>query len=486
MSSVSVRSLVPRAQSLRQQVARGALWLLAGDGATAALSFAKIAIMARLLAASDFGLFGLALLFSGWCEQLTELGFRDALIQKRGEIQSYLDTLWTAELLRGLAIAALVVGASPLVAWYYDTATLALGMQLVAINVVIRSLTNPATVHLRKNLALMQDVTWRLAGPVAGLVSGIVLAVVLQNAWALFYSMLAASVAQVVASYVTYPYRPAFRIARSRAQDLLRFGHQLFWLRIVSLINWSIDSTVVSKVLGLTATGHYQVAARLARLPGTAIGAPLHGVMFPALSNLENPARQRAALARALNIVLAITMPLAVSLAAFSHLIVPVVLGAHWADAASIAAILSVFIVTLPTSNILNAYFMATRRVDLDTRAAIVRAGMQLALIYPAVVYGGLAGVAAVAAASSVVSVGCQLAFAAGLAGLRLAELRSCLHGGMLACVPLVLAWRFVPVEVSVSALAIAFVVAAAALAIGGAAAHSLFSRPLAAAGDVE
>src|SRR6185436_8561465 len=144
--------------SLRQQVARGALWLLAGDGATAALSFIKVAVMARVLSATDFGLFGLALLVSGWCEYLTELGFRDALIQRQGEIHSYLDTVWTAQVLRGLVIAALVVGAGPVVAWYYDTPAVAFGMYLVAANIVVRALTNPATVHLRKSLDLMRDV----------------------------------------------------------------------------------------------------------------------------------------------------------------------------------------------------------------------------------------------------------------------------------------------------------------------------------------
>src|SRR4029453_2973503 len=109
--------------------------------------------------------------------------------------------------LRGLVIAALVVGAGPVVAWYYETPAVAFGMYLVAANIVVRALTNPATVYLRKSLDLMRDVTWRLAGPVAGLVSGIALALLLQNAWALFYSLLAASVAQTVASFVSYPYR---------------------------------------------------------------------------------------------------------------------------------------------------------------------------------------------------------------------------------------------------------------------------------------
>lgn len=482
----TARTLWAPPAGLRQQVARGVLWLVAGDGATAVLGFVKVAIMARLLSATDFGLFGIALLFSFWCEHLTELGFRDALIQKQGEIQSYLDTAWTAQVLRGLAIAALVIGASPVVAWYYDTPALALGMKLIALDFVLRSLTNPAIVHLRKNLDLRRDVAWRLTGPLAGLLSGIVFALVLQNAFALFYSLLTASLAQTVASYVTYPYRPRFRLARTRARDLLRFGNQLLCLRIVGTINWSIDSTVLSKVAGLTATGHYQMAVRLAGLPGSALGSPLHGIMFPAFSKLADPARQGAVLAQALTMVLAVTLPLALSLAAFSHLIVPTIFGAGWSDVAIIVVILSAYAVTLPTGNLLNAYFMATGRIDLDTRAAIARTAILLVLIYPAVLYWGGVGAAAVAALSSVLTVGYQLVLAARLARLRVTELRSCLNGGVLASIPLFLVWPFVPAELSVSTIAIALVLAATSLAIGGAAAHSVFTRPLSSAGGVE
>ena len=483
MSSVLVRSMVTPARSVRRQVANGVFWLAGGSGATAALGALKIAIIARLLSPTDFGLFGLALLFSGWVEHLTELGFRDALIRKQGEVDSYLDTVWTAQLLRGLAIAALVLAAAPLVAWYYDTAALSFGMSLVSINVVVRSLTNPATVHLRKSLDLGREVAWRISGPVAGLVSGVVLAWFLRNAWALFYALLIASVAQTVASYVSYPYRPRFRLARGQAYDLLRFGHQLFWLRIVGLVNWSIDGFVISKVLGLTDVGRYAMGARLARLTGTVIGSPLHGVMFPALSKVTDPGRQRAALVQTLTAVLAITMPLALSLATFAHVAVPIFLGAGWASIAAITAVQACFIVTLPLGNVLNAYFMARHRIDLDTRAAIGRTVMLLLATYPAVIYWGIPGVTAVVTLSSVVTVVYQLVLAARLAQLQWAEVRGCFTGGLVASLPLCLAWPFVPVEVSTPAIVVAVAVAGTALAIGAAFARAIYARPLAPGG---
>ena len=63
--------LVGPSSSRRQQVACGVMWLAAGDGLGAILGFVKLAIIARLLAPADFGLFAIALLTTGWLEVST-------------------------------------------------------------------------------------------------------------------------------------------------------------------------------------------------------------------------------------------------------------------------------------------------------------------------------------------------------------------------------------------------------------------------------
>jgi len=441
--------------SLRQQVARGAIWLAAGDCATALLGLVKLTVIARLLTPEHFGLFGIALLLSGWLDFVTELGFRDALIQRQGDVAPYMDTVWTAQLIRGTAVAALVLACSPLVAWYYANPDVALGMQLIAVDPLLRSLTNPATIYLRKRLDLMRDVRWRLIGPSAGLVSGIVLALVLRNAWALFLSLLIATTAQVIASYAIYPYRPRLSFDRSRARDLIAFGQRLFWLRLIGALNWYVDGVVVSKMLGLAAVAHYQMAVRLASLPGTIIGAPFHGVLFPTFAKLQTLRHRREALAQALAITLCLTLPIAVCLTLLSPFVVDLLLGPAWESMAGPLRVLSWLAVTQPLGHVLNAFFMATGRVELDVRVATMRALILVTAIYPVLLAFGIIGVAWVAMVAALFAMFYQLVLAAGSLHTRPLSLLRCLHGGILASVPLLLAWPFAHTASMPSAIAV-------------------------------
>lgn len=474
--------LVQPSPSLRGQVARGVIWLSGGDAVAAILGFIKLAVFARLLSATDFGLFAIALMVSVWLEYLTELGFRDALIRQQDDIAPYIDAVWTAQLLRGGVIAVVIAASAPLVAWYYDAPLAATGMQLLATDIMVRALANPTTVYLRKNLDLMRDILWRLSGPLAGLLGGVVVALLLRNALALFCSVLAASIVQTIASYWIRPYRPRLSLDYGRARDLIGFGHRCFWLRVVSLLNWNLDTLVVGKVLGLTVTGHYQMAFRLSSVPGSVIGAPIHGVMFPAFSNLAGPQHQREALVRTLAIVLCITLPMALGLALFSPLIVRVLLGPGWGGVPALLSVLACFAVTLPAGHVLNALFMALDRVELDIRAAAFRATVLVLLIYPAVMSLGSLGAAWIAATAAVAGLVCQGFLAARLLSLRPVTLLACARGGALACLPLILAWATIGTAPSPSGIVVSLAFGAVSGAIGLTAAWRVFSPPIVAA----
>ena len=476
--------LVGPSSSRRQRVACGVMWLAAGDGLGAILGFVKLGIIARLLAPADFGLFAIALLTTGWLEYLTDLSFRDALIRHQDDVAPYIDTVWTAQILRGAVIASIIAGSAPLVAGYYDVPLAMAAMPLLAIEVMVRAVANPATVYLRKNLDLRRDILWRLAGPIAGLIAGVALAVLLRNALALIVSVLVASVAQTIASYWIRPYRPRLSFDSGHARELIGFGQRCFWLRLIGLLNWYVDTLVVSKVLGLTVTGQYQMAGRLATAPGSTIGGPIHGVMFPAFSGLASLEHHRDALRRTLAVVLSVALPLALGVTIFSPLIVGVLLGPGWAEVPALLSVLAWLTVTLPASHVLNALFMALDRIELDIWANATRAAILVSLMYPAVTSQGALGAAAVTTASAVVGLLCQVVLAARLVGLSPTALLPCLRGGLLASLPLILVWIGVGSGVSAGGITAAVSVGTVSAVIGLSSAWRVFAtnspvRPL-------
>ncbi len=88
-------------QPLATKVVRGGMWLFALRIINRGLGFIKIIILARILAPEDFGLMGIAMLSIATLETFSQTGFQVALIQKKENVQPYLDTAWTVSVIRG-------------------------------------------------------------------------------------------------------------------------------------------------------------------------------------------------------------------------------------------------------------------------------------------------------------------------------------------------------------------------------------------------
>ena len=68
---------------------------------------------ARVLAPEDFGVMAIGLIAIETLELFSDPGFKQALVQRTGDIDDYLDTAWTVGIGRGFFLGALLLVASP-------------------------------------------------------------------------------------------------------------------------------------------------------------------------------------------------------------------------------------------------------------------------------------------------------------------------------------------------------------------------------------
>ena len=91
-------------ESLSKKVVRGGMWVFGLRIINRSLGLIRTIILARLLAPSDFGLLGIAMLAIATLETFSQTGFQAALIQKKDNVESYLDTAWTVSAIRGVVL----------------------------------------------------------------------------------------------------------------------------------------------------------------------------------------------------------------------------------------------------------------------------------------------------------------------------------------------------------------------------------------------
>jgi len=93
-------------------------WSLVGYGASYGLRLVSTLIMTRLLVPEMFGVMAVAVVVQVVTFMLCDVGLRQAVIQSpRGDQQTFLDTAWTVQVVRGFIIWIGCAACAALIAW---------------------------------------------------------------------------------------------------------------------------------------------------------------------------------------------------------------------------------------------------------------------------------------------------------------------------------------------------------------------------------
>ena len=91
--------------SLKKRVSTSTAWVFAGHMSSQILRLASNLIMTRLLVPDMFGVMALVTVFMMGIAMFSDVGLQQNIVQsKKGEDQSYLDTAWSVQILRGILI----------------------------------------------------------------------------------------------------------------------------------------------------------------------------------------------------------------------------------------------------------------------------------------------------------------------------------------------------------------------------------------------
>jgi O-antigen/teichoic acid export membrane protein len=316
---------------LTGRVVRGAGWVFASRVVSRGLGMVKIVVLARLLSPEDFGLFGIVMLAIATLEGLTQTGFNTALIHRKENTRDYLDTAWTIQVIRGLALAAALFAAAPAVAWFFAEPRAARLLRVMCASVVLGGCVNVGIVYFRKELEFHKQVFYTTSVAVLSLAVGVALAFRLRSVWALVWAGLAAAGFRCVLSYLVHPYRPRLRLEGKALGELISFGKWVFAYSIVIFLVRHGDDAFVGKLLGAAALGVYQVAYRLSGFLTVEVTELCNAVLMPAYAKLQDEAeRLKAAFLRSFGLVFTVVLPVTVLIVGLARSGVLVALGPAW------------------------------------------------------------------------------------------------------------------------------------------------------------
>ncbi|SFR36865.1 lipopolysaccharide biosynthesis protein [Halogeometricum limi] len=392
-----VRRLRP-AGSVTQQAVKSGVWLGVTNGLTQFLNIGKLVVLAGLLSPRDFGLVGLAVLTMAALREVTQLGFSEALVQRaEARVDSYLDTAWTVQSLRGVVLGVVLVAAAPWVGAFFSEPRVVPILRVMSVVPLLAGLQNPALVYLQKDLQFHREFLYQssLAVVSAGVSVGVALTT--GSVWALVAGSVAGAAVQLVVSYLVHDYRPRPALEVTRLRELLSYGKWITSGSILVFLTNSGDDLFVGWFLGSTALGLYQYSYRLSNTPATMVSKLISTVAFPTYSKVQTDRdRLREGYFRALTLTAFLSIPMSVGIVVVAPTFVRGFLGDEWVPAVLTLQLLTVWGLVRALGSTSGPLFRAVGRPDYSTKIQLGKALIVAVLIYPATARFGIEGTALV------------------------------------------------------------------------------------------
>lgn len=352
-----------------------------------AIVLLKVAILARILDPTAFGIFSLVTIALGLTEAFTQTGVNTTIIQSKKPVSFFVNTAWVIAIVRGFLIGLLMLVVGWGMSLYFQQSELMYLVAVAALVPVIKGFINPAIIGLYKDLRFISDTMYRLILVICEAVAIIGLVWVFRSVYAWVAGLVVAAALEVLLSFIFIKLKPKFEYLKNPAKIIFA---QTKVLSINSLLSYLIENTdnlLIGKVVGEFGLGLYQPTYGLTHEATYEIAKSAHHGTLPVFTRIEaEAARLKRAFLRTLGTTMGLVTLGSLPLLIFPALIIQIVLGDQWQGAVEIVRWLTLAGWIQALSMVCYTLLLARRKVH----SMNWHMGLNLVLLVGLVYWGGV------------------------------------------------------------------------------------------------
>ncbi len=381
------------AQSIGQQIAIGAGWIILLRFAVRILGIASTIILARLLHPSDYGLIALASVISGGIQLLSAFNFDIWLVRRKQTLPEHYDTVWTLSILRGILTAILIAALAVPAGNFFEDARLAHVLLLLALSSVVLGFQNVGIIDFQRNLEF--DREFRLFAWVkfGSFIVTVIMALLLKSYVALLSGIISGSLLQLYLSFRLHCYRP--RLSLVHAREVFEFSKWLLLGNVFGFLYTRSHVFILGKLAGMHVLGFYNVAQEFSNLASTELLMPLRRVLLPAYSKMTDDFGElRRSFIETFTLILLIGLPIAIGISLVADPLIGLLLGDRWLEAIPLLKILVVYAIASICIANQGPLLIALGETRLLSNLYGLGVMLQIPAVLIAIEYSGVIGVA--------------------------------------------------------------------------------------------
>ncbi|QUS35110.1 oligosaccharide flippase family protein [Falsirhodobacter algicola] len=351
------------------------------------LSILTMAVVSRLLAPAEVGVFMIGSSIVILIEALRDFGVSACLVQARELTPHLVRTAMTVMAILSLVLGTVIWWAAIPLAQFYDSAELTGIVHVAVLAFLAAPVANPLLALLRREMAFGRVALIGMAAGLTNTALSVGLALAGFGAFALIWASVAAAFVTAAGAVLAHGGLPPLRPSLREWRQVVPFGA---WSSIITLLGMLLDSLprlILGRMLGLDAAGLFTRAVALNQLPERLFLNAVQPVVLPAMA-----ARLRAGEAIAapwlmgIALITALQWPVLMMIALLAAPIVGILLGGGWTEVTPILRIVALSSICLFPQYLAFPVLVAAGRVR----------EMALASLFTVPVSGGILLVASV------------------------------------------------------------------------------------------
>lgn len=333
----------------------GAFWYFAGGLMSHVASIGLTIVIARYVGPTHYGSVAIAIACLALLQSLLEQSFSNALVRWPTLQNDYCNVVFWLELGLAVLLLSAVVVLAPVVAFIVHQPQVTHLLQTLAPLTLLTALAAVPAALLTRDLHYKAIFFRSVLGVVGGGLVGTVMAVAGYGPWSLVSQQLAKWTIQVIVLWIACDWRPSLKLSLAHLREMWLYGIILCGFQLVNFLRPQGARLIIGAILGPTALGLYDVAARFCLFVEVILVHPLY-VLFPTVAKIQNDFPAIHLLnGKAMRITAIITIPAFVGLACVAPSLITILLGEDWAGAVAAMQVLCVatFFNTLSTIYVL-------------------------------------------------------------------------------------------------------------------------------------
>lgn len=256
-------------------------WVFFEKAGLVTIRVLSIALLARVLSPSDFGVYAMVAVLVTVATMLVDSGMAGSLIRKKKISEIDYSTVFTFNFFASLVLYLLIYTSAPYVSAFYKQENLTEVLRLLALVLMIRALGITYVARLTRELSFKPQTFFSLGAAIISLGFTYFLASKGFGVWSLVVQQLVEAALFVVGLVLWARHIPRFEFSMAHFKQHFGFGSKLMCSSMTDALAGNISTIVIGRSLGVVPTGYYSQASKVNEVVIGLMSATIDKAAFP-------------------------------------------------------------------------------------------------------------------------------------------------------------------------------------------------------------